>query len=176
MQLNTSDKDKIIDLLKNGLIGIMPTDTVYGIHCLAFRPNLISKIVRIKQRNADKPFITLISDTEDLRLFNINKDNINDILNNYWPGPNTLVLTTKDNKSMAVRLPKNEFLLSILKETGPLISTSANISSHCVVKTINDAINIFSDELDFYVDGGILDSRPSNIYKIDSKSTIVKIR
>lgn len=176
MVLSTNEKREIIELLNNGAIGIMPTDTIYGIHCKAFRPDLISKIIDIKKRDTNKPFITLISDIKELELLDIDTNRINNILNEYWPGPNTLILTNRNNESLGVRLPMNDFLISIIKETGPLISTSANISGELNINSIADAFKIFSNKIDFYVDSGLLNNTPSSIYIIENNLEIKKIR
>ena len=52
---------KIIDQLKNGKIGIIPTDTIYGIMGSALKPEVVEKIYSLRERSKDKPFIILIS-------------------------------------------------------------------------------------------------------------------
>ena len=81
------DYKKAAEYLKNDNIGIIPTDTIYGISCLASSQENVEKIYEIKQRDYDKPFIVLISDIKDLQEFNIPlaKD-IKDILKNIGPG------------------------------------------------------------------------------------------
>ena len=149
----------------------MPTDTVYGIQCLAFNEGLVDQIKKIKHRPTSMPFITLIADIKDLKLFDITiTKKEQNIAKEYWPGPNTLIF-----KEKAFRLPSNAFLISILKKTGPLISTSANIHSHETVNTVEKAVSIFNGSINYYVDGGMLNNKPSNIYKI-KENTIEKIR
>ncbi len=67
MVFNTSDIAQIVNLLLIGKIGIMPTDTVYGIHCIAKNHALIQKVAELKGRASDIPVITLIPNTDHLR-------------------------------------------------------------------------------------------------------------
>lgn len=173
---NASQTNEIAQLLKSGKIGIMPTDTIYGIHCLANDPNLVDKIYQIKKRPDKIPLITIISNLDDLLPFEVElNDYSHEQISRFWPGPNTLIFDTNQNETRSFRMPDNDFLLSILKITGPLISTSANLHGQQPAKDVNDAIKYFADSIDFYVDGGKMDNPPSNVYRIN-QDTIDKIR
>jgi L-threonylcarbamoyladenylate synthase len=62
----------IAERIKQGEIGVIPTDTIYGIVCSAFNKNSVEKLYKIRKRNKDKPMIILIGSVNDLKLFNIN--------------------------------------------------------------------------------------------------------
>lgn len=177
MILETTEINKIADLLNQNKIGVMPTDTVYGIHCKVLNPTLMDQVYNIKQRPKDMPFITLIQKVEDLELFDIIPSDFElEQIKNYWPGPNTLIFETSNTgKTLSFRIPDNRFLHEVLKNTGPLISTSANLYKQPTSTTIDEAINYFGDKIDFYVDGGELKNPPSSIYKIENNQ-ILKIR
>jgi L-threonylcarbamoyladenylate synthase len=176
MVLHTTDTDQIALLLKEGKIGVLPTDTIYGLHCLAKRSDLIDKVSDLKGREKTMPMITAISSEDDLSLFGIEIGEFEkDLINKYWPGPNTLIFDTKDGSTRSFRVPDNSFLISVLKKTGPLISTSANPHEMPFSKDITQAIEYFGDKVDFYVDGGELNNPPSSVYKI-SKGEVTKIR
>lgn len=167
----TNQIAEISRLLINKKIGVMPTDTIYGIHCLAKDNQLINKIYQIKQRATDVPLITVISKIEDLDQFGIKLNKYEQkITEELWPGPNTLIFNER-----SFRLPDNDFLASILNSTGPLISTSANLHKRPHSKTVEEAINYFGENIDFYVDGGELNNPPSSVYKI-SDDSLIKIR
>ncbi len=176
MVLNTTDLDKIGLLLKEGKIGVLPTDTIYGLHCLALRQDLIDKVSDLKGREKTIPMITLISSEDSLSLFGVEVGEFEkDLMKKYWPGPNTLIFDTKNGKTKSFRIPDNSFLVSILKISGPLISTSANPHDMPFSKDINQAIDYFGEKVDFYVDSGEIDNPPSSVYKI-SKGEVTKIR
>lgn len=174
--LKKEDTNQIIELLLWEKICILPTDTIYGLHCLANKPNLISKIYDIKDRPTDMPMIRLISDPSDLEIFDIQTTEFEkEQINNLWPGPNTLIFNNNLHQSISFRVPKNDFLLKILRKTGPLISTSANKHKSDVVKDIESCIKVFGNQVDFYVDGGLLNNSPSKIYKFEN-GEMVRIR
>ena len=176
MLLTTQDTDKIASLLLEGKIGVLPTDTIYGLHCLATDQNLIKKIYELKKLPNDTPLITLVADEKELEQFGVGVGEFEkELMKKYWSGPNTLIFDTKDDGTRSFRMPKNDFLLSILKKSGPLVSTSANIHQMPFSKNVNQAVEYFGDKVDFYVDGGEEDNPPSSIYKF-SKRQITKIR
>jgi L-threonylcarbamoyladenylate synthase len=176
MQFTIKDIDQIVMLLKEGKIGVLPTDTIYGLHCSATRQGLIDKVSDLKGREKIIPMITLISSEDEVSSLGIEVGELEkELMRKYWPGPNTFIFDAQDGSTKSFRLPKNNFLTSVLRETGPLISTSANPHEMPVSKDVNQAVNYFGEKVDFYVDGGVLDNPPSSIYKI-SKGLVTKIR
>jgi L-threonylcarbamoyladenylate synthase len=69
---------------------------------------------------------------------------------------------------LAVRVPDNFELRNLIKKTGPIVSTSANLRGQEPAKTVKEARKYFGDRLDFYVDAGHLDSQPSTLVKIEN--------
>ena len=176
MILKPSQTTEIANLLLAGKIGILPTDTIYGIHCKAHDPELIKRIYEIKDRPSELPLITVISKAEDLDGFGIEVGDFEkQQMKNFWPGPNTLIFKTSNEKTRAFRLPKNDFIQSIMQTTGPLISTSANLHGMPSSANVSQAMEYFGDKIDFYVDAGELNNPPSSIYDI-SKGEVKKIR
>jgi len=171
--MNQEEKKRIIKALKAGAIGILPTDTLYGIVGSALNPETVQKIYDLRKRAPQKPMIILISSIEDLELFGIPVDDKSrKILEKLWPNPVSIVLPcNKDSleyldrgtNSLAFRMPKNENLLNILKETGPLVAPSANFEGQKPAETIEEAKKYFGDSVDMYVDAGRLQSSPSTI-------------
>ena len=83
----------------------------------------------------------------------------------------------EERGSLAVRIPENEALRSLLRETGPLMTTSANKHGGKTAATIAEAQRIFGDSVDFYVDGGDLSNRPpSTIITVDAHGVITVLR
>ena len=174
--LNKENIDEIVSVLNEGKICVLPTDTVYGLHCLAFDNKGIEKIHLLKKEDLNKPLINLISCKEDIKRFGISLNDIdNNIVDNYWPGPNTVIFKKDNGDTVSFRLPNDSFLISILEKTGPLVSTSANIHGLPSACDIEEASNYFEDNVDLYIDGGILNNPPSSIFKIEG-GNIDKIR
>lgn len=176
MIFKPSETENIIKVLNDNQIGVMPTDTIYGIHCKALNNDLIDRIYEIKQRPEKMPFITVINSPEDLTLFDIQIGEFEkEQIEKFWPGPNTLIFKTREGETRSFRIPRNDFLISILNETGPLISTSANLHGQPSAKNIQEAQEYFGDEIDFYVDGGELNNPASSVYNLTS-GEIIKLR
>lgn len=178
--------DREIEILKHGGIGVIPTDTLYGIVGSAVLPNAVERIYRIKKRNTQKPLIVLLSSIDDLKKFGINnltEENMK-ALGQYWPGPTSILLPCVDSKfeylhrdtgSVAFRLPDKKDLIDLLRETGPLVAPSANLEGEKPAATIAEARTYFGDEIDFYIDGGELNNKPSSLLQIiDGK--VIKLR
>src|SRR3989338_3977725 len=88
-----SDRFEIIRILKNGGIGVMPTDTIYGLVGSAFSKTAVRRTYRVRRRNSRKPFIILIYSTEDLPKFSINLDSaLTRKLHRFWPGKVSVIL------------------------------------------------------------------------------------
>lgn len=163
-------------ILKNGGVGVLLTDTLYGIVGRALDKKAVERIYKVKGRNNKKPFIILISDVNDLRLFGINLDTqIEKLLSSFWPGPVSIVMPCplkkleylhRGTKTLAFRLPKKKSLIALLRETGPLVAPSANLEGLPSAKNIIEAKKYFSDAVDFYIKGGVPKTKPSKIVKV----------
>ncbi len=176
MLLDTADVNEIVRRLLNKEVGLLPTDTIYGVHGLMNEAAIKERIYQIKKRPESMPHITLISNLNQLEPFTIKIDKYTkQQMKIYWPGANTLILDCDDGIARSFRLPNNEFLVGVIDKAGPLISTSANLHGAETPKTIEECEKLFGDQVDFYVDGGELNNPPSNIYKISNEQTI-KIR
>jgi len=160
----------IAERIKQGEIGVIPTDTIYGIVCSAFNENSVEKLYKIRKRNKDKPMIILIGSVNDLKLFNINA-----IVKN-WPEKTSIVFDCNDfeylhrgKRSLAFRLPHNKDLIDILKISGPIVAPSANIEGGKPAENIKEAKSYFGDKIDFYLDVGTIKSKPSKIIYLNNE-------
>ena len=167
------EKEKeIIKILKKGGIGVMPTDTLYGLVGSTFSKEAVKRIYKLKQRDKNKKLIILISSVNDLKKFKINLTNVQSrILNKIWPGKVSVILN-----NVAFRLPKNKKLIEILKKTGPLVGPSANPEGLKSAENISQAKKYFGDKVDFYLAGGTLKGEPSALIKISKNGEIKVLR
>lgn len=153
-------------LLKEGAIGVIPTDTIYGICTSALNQKAVEKVYRLRKRNPQKPCIILISDINDLAKYfgyDLNKDlnhQILQLLKKLWPSRISIILPCKLKKlsylhrgtnTLAFRLPKDKFILKILKISDPLIAPSANWEGYEPAKNIREAKRYFGKEV-FYLE------------------------
>lgn len=162
--------ERVIGLLKNGAVGLLPSDTIYGLSALALEEQAVRRVHTIKDRSSSKPFIILISDLKMLDLLSISGEQIS-LAKPYWPGQLSVIFDAPDSpawltcqtKSLAVRLPANAGLRRLVSEVGPIISTSANQAGKPPISTVKEAIKVFGEKLDFYVDTGTLENPPSTV-------------
>ncbi|MBI5207504.1 MAG: threonylcarbamoyl-AMP synthase [Candidatus Firestonebacteria bacterium] len=151
-------RDRLLELINGGGIGIFPTETVYGIGVKSSFLDDYNKIYKIKRRPYDKPLPWIISSreqlnkiTKDINLPEITKK----IINKWWPGPLTIVFNLNDNKSQAIRLTEHEILCEIIKDIDePIALTSANISGDKSPIEFDDINEDIIKNVDFIIDAG----------------------
>lgn len=176
---------KIAQIIKKGGLGVIPTDTIYGVAASALSKKAVERAYQTLKRNPRKPFIILISSIKDLALFDIKlNDKTRKILGKIWPGKVSVILSLKSKKfqhlhrgtgTLAFRIPKKPALIKLLKKTGPLISTSANPEGKKPAETAREAKKYFGDAVDFYISGGKIKSLPSTLVEIkDGKIKVLR--
>jgi len=120
--------DRIVDIVKSGGIIIFPTDTVYGIGASIKFKDSIEKIFLLKKRPRNKKIGLLISSwRESSHLVGRVSQRVRMLMKEYWPGPVTLVLSSRAG-TKALRVPNHKFALKLLSAVGPMAVTSASIS------------------------------------------------
>ena len=177
----------IVNMLISGGVGVIPTDTIYGLVGRAEVESAVEKIYRIRKRNMHKPCIILISSYEDLKKFNIELSPEMRLFveaRRLWPGKVSIVFPSTDLRyeyltcgthSIAFRLPDVPELRDLLAQTGPLIAPSANREGELPATTIDSARRYFKESVEFYVDGGELHSLPSTLIQIvDGKMVVLR--
>jgi L-threonylcarbamoyladenylate synthase len=165
-------------LLSDG-VGVMPTDTLYGLVASVYSEDAVKRIYDLKGRDSDKGLIVLISSFKDLEIFGIKVSSRAKIfLKKFWPGKLSVVFPfdktlfphlDKTGGTLAVRLPDKKDLIKFIKKTGPIVAPSANLQGLAPAKSIEEAQNYFGNNVDFYINGGEIDSLPSTLVKIEGK-------
>ena len=163
---------KAIACIKNEEVVGIPTETVYGIGVDPLSQAAVDKIFNLKERDENKPLSILVHSFHDLiKLKIISK--VPEIVELYWPGPLTIIVEselnfadgvgTKNPNSIGVRVPDNELALELLKKTGPLAVTSANISGQEDITNEKDAEAVFGNKIGHYLQGSALHGSGSTI-------------
>lgn len=165
-------------IIKNGGIVIFPTETVYGIGTNGLDAVAVEKLYNIKKRPITKPISLLVSDFDMINKVakNITKKEY-ELMKKFFPGPLTIILNKKDivpnivtanTNTVGIRMPDNEITRKLIKHAGvPIAAPSANISGEPSNTNLNDLINIFKNNVDYYIDGGEC--------KIGTASTIIQV-
>ena len=134
--MNLINCKSALKMLNNGLPVIFQTDTLPAIGCL---PKFAEIIYAFKKRDRNKPLILMGSDHKQLidYVHESAKEDYENIASKYWPGALTIVIPsskketeiiTSSNFTLGLRIPNSYMAQSLIKETGPLLTSSANIS------------------------------------------------
>lgn len=162
-----------IQILNGGGVGVMPTDTVYGLVARAHDPKAVARLYALKNRT-HKPGTIIAANTEQLIKLGVEERHINKV-KRWWPGPVSVIFPVNPRFAylhqglgdMPIRIVADERVRKILEQTGPLATSSANQPGKPSAVTVTEAWNYFHNTIDFYVDGGDLSDRTS--------STIIKL-
>lgn len=178
--------EEIVWLLKSGKIGVIPTDTIYGIVGSAFIPETVERIYLLRKRSQDKPMIILISEIADLKKFEVKLTKQQEFfLKKIWPNPVSVVLPCPGEKfkylhrgknGLAFRMPKNKMLLKMLEQIGPLVAPSANFEGEQPAENIDQAKKYFGRRISFYVDEGSIKAKSSTLIELSSHGDFYILR
>ncbi len=157
-------------LLRGGVV-LLPTDTIYGLHALANDDAAIERIVKIKGRGEDKPFVVVGDSIEQLEQLGAQFDErTRAVVTELWPGPLTAIVplrkqiaASRGTSKLAVRVPALDSLRAILRRTGPLASTSVNKSGEPALIDPKSLSHALQRSIDAILDDGPRPAEPSTI-------------
>ena len=179
--------DKYVSDIRKGRVGVIPTDTLYGIAASAENPEAVERVYRIKGRSANKNPIILIPAADSLADFGVALTERDEkFLASVWPGKVSVVfpfrkkeyayLDTARAGTLAFRVPDRADLREFLRAAGPVIAPSANPEGGKPARTAKEAREYFGGEVDFYCDGGVLEGEPSTLVSLkDGKVHILRL-
>lgn len=169
--LNTLSDIKLVDMLASGAVGVIPTDTVYGVACSALLPDSVARLYAAKHRD-NKPGTVIAADVDQLVELGLKRRYLKPV-EQYWPGAISVIIPCHDLAhihlgagSIATRIVADEPLRALLRQTGPLLTSSANLTGQPPATSYADAHAYFGESVDFYVDGGVQDGPPSTIIRV----------
>lgn len=193
------NNEELLKILKNGGVAVMPTDTIYGIVGQAENVATVHRIYNLKKRNPEKPCIILISDIAQLENFSvILSEEQKNKLKEYWSfggaqdlHPTSIIFDCLDDSfsylhrgtnTLAFRFPTPQTLRDLINKTGPLIAPSANPEGLLPAKNISEARKYFDlpaqtgNNVDLYLDGGIISGKASKVIKLHKDGSINILR
>jgi L-threonylcarbamoyladenylate synthase len=154
--------------IKDGECIVLPTDTVYGIGVDAFSAEAVQRLLDAKNRGRDMPPPVLIGEPALIRTLAADvPGTANALVERHWPGALTVICRIQPSLRMdlgdtegtiALRVPHHELARDILRRTGPMAVSSANISGRPASLTCDEAIDQLGDSVSVYLDGGPLGS------------------
>lgn len=168
-----SDRIQAVELIGGGSVGVLATDTVYGVVAGAGNQAAVERLYALKDRHG-KPGTLIAANTQQLVDLGIPARYVRPV-EQYWPNPISVVVPAppelnylhQAKGSIAVRIPADNAVHQLLLQTGPLLTSSANQPGEPTAITIQAAQAYFGDEVDYYADNGDLSDRQA--------STIIRV-
>lgn len=153
------EKSKIeqaANIVKSGGIVAFPTETVYGLAALTTDAIAVEKLRYIKSREEEKKFSLCVSSIEQVEGF------IEDIspfvyklMDEFWPGPLTLVLKNSQNEMIGFRIPDHSVAQMFLNQVGVAVfAPSANFAGEKPAQTAQEVLEYFDGKIDAVIDAG----------------------
>jgi L-threonylcarbamoyladenylate synthase len=169
-----ADVDRAAACVLAGGVVLLPTDTVYGLAVHPAHDDAITRLFAMKGRPRSVNLPVMISSRDDIIALGGITNRATDLLleSKYVPGPLTLAVGTsapdlapwlRGRVEFAVRLPDDERLLAIIRRTGPLLVTSANLHAEQVRESVPAILSTLTDEPDVVIDDGNRDTVPSTL-------------
>ena len=165
-ELLTQAADDARAAIERGECIVLPTDTVYGIGADAFNPEAVQRLLDAKVRGRDMPPPVLIGEASLIRALAVDiPDEARQLIARHWPGPLTIILNRQPSLRMdlgdtegtvALRVPDHELARDILRATGPMAVSSANLSGLPAALTCDEALGQLGAKVSVYLDGGRL--------------------
>jgi L-threonylcarbamoyladenylate synthase len=165
--------------LRAGAVIVVPTDTVYGIAALPDVEGAAHRVYLAKDRPDHLQLPVLAASLDQVHELGVEfSPSATTLATRWWPGPLTLAFgfSARSNRpqwlaardEVAVRIPRNDFLLALMGATGPLLVTSANRHGAATPPSAEEAGAQLAPHVDLAIDAGILDSSPSTLVNVRS--------
>lgn len=175
--------EKIKQELEKGGAVVLPTETVYGLFAKALDEKAVDHVYQLKRRPRDKALNLNVASLDDI--FNFSKNQppyLQQLVDSFLPGPLTIILEANDKvpywvnsglPTVGFRMPSHPITLELIREFGPLIGPSANISGRASGISFQEILKDFDQEVLGLEDDEYLTGQDSTI--IDLSGSKVKI-
>ena len=175
--------EKIKQELEKGGAVVLPTETVYGLFAKALDEKAVDHVYQLKRRPRDKALNLNVASIDDILYFSKHQPAyLKNLVDAFLPGPLTIILEANDrvpywvNSDLATvgfRMPSHPVTLDLIREFGPLIGPSANISGHASGVSFKGILKDFDQEVLGLEDDSCLTGKDSTI--LDLSGDKVKI-
>ena len=175
--------EKIKQELEKGGAVVLPTETVYGLFAKALDEKAVNHVYQLKRRPRDKALNLNVASLDDILNFSKNQPTyLQQLVDSFLPGPLTIILKANDKvpywvnsglPTVGFRMPSHPITLELIREFGPLIGPSANISGRASGISFQEILKDFDQEVLGFEDDTFLTGQDSTI--IDLSGSKVKI-
>ncbi|HSX32176.1 MAG TPA: L-threonylcarbamoyladenylate synthase [Candidatus Saccharimonadales bacterium] len=182
LTISSIQDPQLAELLRKGSVGVIPTDTIYGLCTLASNHNAVARMYALKNRE-QKPGTLIAASVDQLIALGIDEPTLRSVADN-WPNPISIIIPSPPSLAyldlelggLAVRIPKDEALRKLIETVGVIVTTSANDPGKPPANNLAEATGYFGDAVDFYVDGGDLSGRIASTVARATDTGLVVLR
>ncbi|WP_303975139.1 L-threonylcarbamoyladenylate synthase, partial [Streptococcus merionis] len=171
--VDNRDTADLIQVIKSGGAVILPTETVYGLFAKALEESSVNRVYELKQRPRDKAMNLNVASLEEICRFSKDQpDFLPQLFDAFLPGPLTIILKANDRvptwvnsglETVGFRLPNHPVTQEVIREIGPLIGPSANISGENSGKIFEEIVSQFGQVVKGLADDQALTGQDSTI-------------
>lgn len=175
--------DKIKQVLAKGGAVVLPTETVYGLFAQALDEEAVDYVYALKKRPRDKALNLNIASYEDILAYSTHQPAyLKKLVDSFLPGPLTLILSANDQvpawvnsgmKTVGFRMPDHPVTLDLIRQYGPLIGPSANISGQASGTTFEKIMADFDQEVLGVADDAYLTGQDSTIIDLSGDKAVI---
>ncbi|AKE41646.1 tRNA threonylcarbamoyladenosine biosynthesis protein YwlC [Corynebacterium kutscheri] len=162
--MRTTGLKAAVSAVQAGRLVVMPTDTLYGLGCDAFNNDAVAKLLDTKRRGPDMPVPVLVGSWDTARGLVANyTEQMRTLIEAFWPGALSMVVPQAPSLpwnlgdtrgTVMLRMPLHPVAIELLRETGPMAVSSANISGNPPAATVAEAKEQLGTHISVYLDGG----------------------
>lgn len=180
--ISMQDIDDVCNIIENSGVVAFPTETVYGLGVKFDDEKALEKLMEAKNRDYSKAITLMVASWLDIEKYAYVSQDAYKIIKRFMPGMITLVFKKKESvnpvmtngkETIGIRIPDNEYVLSLLNKVGPMLVTSANLSHHPNTTTTKEVLAQLDGRIDIVVDGRTTDHIASTV--IDVSGEEIKI-
>lgn len=182
--ITTKQLTKAVDALRKGEVIAFPTETVFGLGVIFDEEKAYQKLVEVKRRPPTQPFTLMCGRIEDIEKYAYLDEKTKKIVATFMPGPLTIIVRVKDDVPpfvtlgtgfIGIRVSESTMVQHLIQSVGkPLLVPSANKHGEIPATTSAMALEAFSGEIPFVIEGKSESNIPSTIIKIDGKIELIR--
>lgn len=162
--------DEAVTLVRSGGVVVYPTETVYGVGADAYNTAAVKRVYKIKERPRERPLSVAVGSVDHIETVARPRGEALEFAREFLPGPVTPLLPRRQRVPeevtsgdlIGVRVLDDETARSFIDSTGPVTSTSANMSGEPPA-THPDELGRLADRVDGIIDDGVRDGEPSTV-------------
>ena len=179
-----TEQTEIVQAIRDGKVVAFPTETVYGLGVKFGSKDALNCLMEAKNRDYSKAITLMVASPKEISSFAYVSDKAQKLIDAFMPGMITLVFKKKEcvddamtngKTTIGIRIPDNEYVIGLLKEAGPMLVTSANLSNHSNTTSTQEVLDQLDGRIDYVVEGETSDNIASTVVDV-SKNEIIILR